>query len=93
VTSAGNDCGEFLCKHGVTLQWTKTWKESTDPDRNTKLAWIEHVASTAPDRVFAFDEFGPLQRCDLATVLACTHVTQRRRRTINVLRHAEQFSG
>jgi transposase len=51
---------QFLRKHGITFQQTKTWKESTDPDRDAKLARIEHVTSHFPDRVFAFDEFGPL---------------------------------
>lgn len=36
------------------------WKESTDPERDTKLDRIEHVLEHFPDRVFAFDEFGPL---------------------------------
>jgi transposase len=50
----------FLHKHEVTFQRTKTWKESNDPDRDAKLARIEHVTSRFGDRVFAFDEFGPL---------------------------------
>ena len=51
---------QFLHQHGVTFQRTKTWKESTDPDRDAKLARIEEVTTRFPDRVFAFDEFGPL---------------------------------
>lgn len=51
---------QFLRKHDITFQRTKTWKESNDPDRDVKLARIEHVTNTTPDRVFAFDEFGPL---------------------------------
>ncbi|SCG77746.1 IS630 family transposase [Micromonospora inositola] len=50
----------LLREHGLTFQRTKTWKESTDPDRDAKLARIEEVTSRFPDRVFAFDEFGPL---------------------------------
>ncbi|WP_346015939.1 helix-turn-helix domain-containing protein [Couchioplanes caeruleus] len=50
----------LLIKHGISFQRTKTWKESTDPDRDAKLARIEHVTSHFPQRVFAFDEFGPL---------------------------------
>ena len=46
----------LLARRGVTFQRTKTWKESTDPERDAKLDRIEHF----PDRVFAFDEFGPL---------------------------------
>ncbi len=43
-------------------QRTKTWKESPDPDpdRDATLDRIEHVLEHFPDRVFAFDEFGPL---------------------------------
>src|SRR3954451_12222784 len=51
---------QFLRRHEITFQRTKTWKESNDPDRDTKLARIEHVSSNFPNRVFAFDEFGPL---------------------------------
>jgi transposase len=51
---------EFLRKHEITFQRTKTWKETNDPDRDAKLARIEHVTNAFPDRVFAFDEFGPL---------------------------------
>lgn len=41
-------------------QRIKTWKESPDPDRDAKLHRIEQVLDHFPDRVFAFDEFGPL---------------------------------
>ena len=51
---------QLLRKHEITFQRTKTWKESTDPDREAKLARIEEVTARFPDRVFAFDEFGPL---------------------------------
>ncbi len=50
----------LLARRGVTFQRTKTWKESTGPDRDTKLDRIEHVIEHFPDRTFAFDEFGPL---------------------------------
>ncbi|MFD9429256.1 MULTISPECIES: IS630 family transposase [unclassified Streptomyces] len=50
----------LLARRGITFQRTKTWKESTDPDRDAKLDRIEHVLDHFPDRVFAFDEFGPL---------------------------------
>jgi hypothetical protein len=39
---------------------TKTWKESPDPEPERKLDRIEEVLDRFPDRVFAFDEFGPL---------------------------------
>lgn len=50
------------CPHrnGITFQRTKTWRESTDPDRDAELSRIEYVSSNMPQRVFAFDEFGPL---------------------------------
>ncbi|MBB4961946.1 transposase [Micromonospora polyrhachis] len=51
---------QILHQQKITFQRTKTWKESTDPDRDTKLARIEYVSSHFPQRVFAFDEFGPL---------------------------------
>lgn len=50
----------LLARRGITFQRTKTWKESTDPDREAKLDRIEEVLDRFPDRVFAFDEFGPL---------------------------------
>ncbi|GAA2703734.1 hypothetical protein Apa02nite_062040 [Actinoplanes palleronii] len=51
---------EFRHQHKISFQWTKTWKEPNDPQWEAKLARIEHVTSHFPDRVFAFDEFGPL---------------------------------
>jgi hypothetical protein len=51
---------QILHRHRITFQRTKTWKESNDPQRDTKLARIEYVSSHFPQRVFAFDEFGPL---------------------------------
>ncbi|MCZ4120263.1 IS630 family transposase [Streptomyces sp. H39-S7] len=49
----------LLARRGVTFQRTKTWKESPAPDREVKLDRIEEVLDRFPDRVFAFDEFGP----------------------------------
>lgn len=51
---------QLLADNKVTFQRTKTWKESNDPDRDTKLDRIEFVLEHHPDRTFAFDEFGPL---------------------------------
>ena len=51
---------QLLAIHGITVQRTKTWKESNDLDRDAKLDRIEHVINEHPDRTFAFDEFGPL---------------------------------
>ena len=51
---------QLLHAHGLTFQRTRTWKESTDPERDTKLDRIEYVTSHFPGRCFAFDQFGPL---------------------------------
>jgi len=51
---------QILDHHGVTFQKTKTWKESNDPQKEAKLDRIEEVLEHWPDRVYAFDEFGPL---------------------------------
>src|SRR5699024_9906013 len=50
----------LLHQHGVTFQRTTTWKDSPDPEADAKLDRIEHVMERLADRVFAFDEFGPL---------------------------------
>jgi transposase len=51
---------QILHQHGISFQRTRTWKESTDPDKDAKLDRIEHVTCQFPDRCFAFDQFGPL---------------------------------
>ncbi|MFJ3365672.1 IS630 family transposase [Streptomyces anthocyanicus] len=51
---------QILRKHQIPFQRTRTWKESKDPDKDTKLDRIEHVTSHFPDQCFAFDQFGPL---------------------------------
>ena len=51
---------QILHERGISIQRTRTWKESTDPDRDTKLDRIEYVTTHFPDRCFAFDQFGPL---------------------------------
>jgi transposase len=51
---------QILRDKGVSLQRTRTWKESTDPDKDRKLDRIEEVTSRFPGRCFAFDQFGPL---------------------------------
>lgn len=50
----------LLARRSVTFQRTKTWKESPDPAREAELDRIEEVLDRFQDRVFAFDEFGPL---------------------------------
>lgn len=49
-----------LRSRGVSFQRTRTWKESNDPDKDTKLDRIEEITRRLPDRCFAFDQFGPL---------------------------------
>jgi transposase len=51
---------QILHARGITFQRTRTWKESTDPDRDAKLDRIEEVTSRFPHRCYAFDQFGPL---------------------------------
>jgi transposase len=51
---------QLLRERRVSFQRTRTWKESTDPDKDAKLDRIEEVTSRFPNRCFAFDQFGPL---------------------------------
>ena len=60
VTIGRERLRQVLHERGISFQRTRTWKESTDPDRDAKLDRIEHVTSAYPDRCFAFDQFGPL---------------------------------
>src|SRR5690349_9914566 len=46
---------QLLRDNDVSLQRTRTWKESSDPNKETKLDRIEEVTSRFPDRCFAFD--------------------------------------
>ena len=51
---------QLLRERKVSFQRTRTWKESTDPDREAKLDRIEEVTTAFLNRCFAFDQFGPL---------------------------------
>jgi len=51
---------QLLHERGISFRRTRTWKESTDPDRDAKLDRIEYVTSAYPDRCFASGQFGPL---------------------------------
>jgi transposase len=51
---------QLLHERRISFQRTRTWKESTDPDKEAKLDRIEYVTTHFPDRCFAFDQFGPL---------------------------------
>jgi transposase len=60
VTIGRERLRQLLHARGISFQRTRTWKESTDPQRDAKLDRIEYVTSHFPDRCFAFDQFGPL---------------------------------
>ena len=60
VTVGRERLRQILIAEAITFQRTKTWKESPDPLKETKLARIEWLLEHARDRTFAFDEFGPL---------------------------------
>jgi len=60
VTVGRERLRQLLRRHKISFQRTRTWKESTDPQREAKLDRIERVTSSYPDRCFAFDQFGPL---------------------------------
>jgi hypothetical protein len=51
---------QILDERGISFQRTRTWKESTGPDRDDKPDRIEHVSSACPDRCLASGQFGPL---------------------------------
>jgi hypothetical protein len=51
---------QLLRRNKISFRRTRTWKESRDPEREAKLDRIEQVTSSAPDRCFAFEQFGPL---------------------------------
>src|SRR6266508_5449235 len=50
----------ILAAHDITFQRTRTWKESTDADFESKLDRIEEGTTEFLGRCFAFDQFGPL---------------------------------
>ena len=60
VTVGRERLRQLLRHHRISFQRTRTWKESTDPQREAKLDRIEQVTSSSLDRCFAFDQFGPL---------------------------------
>lgn len=43
---------QLLRAHHISFQRTRTWKESTDPDADTKLDRIEEVVRRFPQRCF-----------------------------------------
>jgi transposase len=94
VTIGRERLRQILGINGATLQRTKTWKESSDPDRDTRLARIEHVTNEYPDRTFAFDEFGPLTiRLVQGSGWARASNPQRQPGNYHKLHGARQFHG
>ncbi len=69
---------QLLRERRVSFQRTRTWKESTDPDKESKLDRIEEVTWRFPDRCFAFDQFGPLaiRPCHGVTWASESHPTR-----------------
>src|SRR6266568_493177 len=59
VTIGRERLRQILHERGISFQRTRTWTESTDPDRHAKLDRIEHVTSAYPGRCFASGQFGP----------------------------------
>ncbi len=85
---------EILTESGITFGRTRTWAESNDADRDAKLDRVEHVADKHPDRVFAFDEFGPLAiRPTGGACWAPRSRPQRLRANYNKLHGVRQFCG
>jgi len=85
---------QLLCDSDITFQRTKTWKESNDSDRDTKLDRIEAVLDQHPDRVFAFDEFGPMAiRPVGGSCWAPAGSPQRQPANYNKLHGVRQFHG
>lgn len=50
---------QILAEEGIIFQKTKSWKESPDPDKEDKLARIEEVMESCPDRVSPSTSSGP----------------------------------
>ena len=85
---------QILHAHDITFQRTKTWKETNDPDRDSKLARIEEVLHRYPRRCFAFDEFGPLQiRPTAGSAWAPVQRPQRQPANYNKTHGVRQFHG
>jgi hypothetical protein len=60
VTTGRERLRQILQERGISLQRTRTGKESAGPDRDARLDRIEHVTSACPGRCLAFGQFGPL---------------------------------
>ncbi len=52
---------EILSEEKVSIQRTKSWKRSPDPDFDAKAARVLELYETLPDVVVCFDELGPVR--------------------------------
>ena len=52
---------EILHEEKVSIQRTKSWKRSPDPDFDAKAAYVLELYETLPDVVVCFDELGPVR--------------------------------
>jgi transposase len=85
---------QILHNRGITFQRTRTWKESADPDLESKLDRIEQVTTRYFDRCFAFDQFGPLSiRPCQGTCWAATKHPDRLRATYHRTHGIRYFHG
>ena len=84
----------LLGRAGVTFGWAKTCKESNDPQRDAKGDRVERVIDEHPQRVFAFEGFGPLLvRPVGGSCWAPRRSPQRQRASCNKLHGVRQFCG
>ena len=52
---------EILAEEKVSIQRTKSWKRSPDPDFDAKAARVIELYERLPDAVVCFDELGPVR--------------------------------
>lgn len=52
---------EILAEEKISIQRTKSWKRSPDPDFDAKAARVQELYETLPGPVVCFDEHGPVQ--------------------------------
>jgi len=57
--------GRILARNGISLQRTRSWKQSPDPDYQAKAEWILALYREKPKNgvVISFDEKGPESLC------------------------------
>ncbi len=57
---------EILAGEKVSIQWTRSWKRSPDPDFDAKAARVLDLYETLPGPVICFDELGPVRPIPMA---------------------------